>query len=428
MQIMYCETCGVRVPEEDLQSGVALRDGTQRAHCAKCSQAQRPTKNLTRPPTRENAILSRPMKPASGGVARPVTARASGLQPATASNSNAIWIAVGVGAGVFGLLLIVFASRGNPAPKDSPQVPATVVVPAIPAVDPTGKTDVKLAVPLPETVALKRPPANETPATVTLKKPPVEAAADPGIDDIRENFARRKWVELKADIEKAMVNGASTPGARGRVRDFANTYATTAVGKEAADFMRKMVVEGPPVPGATIFASYSRDFQSPSPGKGWRYMWNPSGPAGESAKYASLVWNETKTQYCGNPNEYPVPPAMWVQLRKGAGHPGPGTDQNQPTDRFAIAAYTLQPGQSGRTWAVGTIHRHTTDPGTIELRVYLNDTLKTSLVTAHTNTPFEFSADMGVLNPGDNIYVCVGPSKGDGNDSFNLEYSIYPNP
>jgi hypothetical protein len=419
MQIIYCETCGVRVPEEDLQSGAAFREGPQRAHCAKCSQTQRPTKTLTRPPTRENAILSRATKPATG-AARPVAPRSSGESAPTAPNSNMLWIAIGVGTGVFGLLLILYAARGKPPAKEESPMPPVVA----PTVAPENAT------PPPTTVKLDDKPAakNTQPETVSLVKPATqtltEAKPEAGIDDIRENFAKRKWTALKAQVEKS---GGSS--GRANVRNFATTYATTAAGKEAAEYLKKIAPNEPPLPGANIFASYGHDFKSSTPKTGWRYLWNPETAIGESAKYAPLVWNETKNQYCGDAKEYPGGPSAWAQLKRTGGHPGQGTDQSVKQDRFVIAAYTLQVGQSGKSSVAGVLHRTATSSGTVELRIYVNDSLKTETSTGGTTgAPLDFNTELGQLNPGDTVYVCVGPNKGDGSDSFNLEYSIFPLP
>lgn len=411
MQIIYCDTCGMRIPEADLQSGAALREDSQRAFCVQCSLTQKGTKLLARPPTRENAVLARPAKPATGATQRPAVSR-SGSAPASARNSNKLWIALGLGASAIGLALILFAARGKPV--------SNIETPAPPPAPAAGLGNVSA----PNTARLGDKPQTAPPDTVALTRPPpAEKKPEAGIDDIRESFAKRKWAEIKAEAETSGAKGMI----RTKVRNFSSTYATTAAGKEAAEFLKSMSANDPPPPGANVFAIYTRDFKNAVPAPGWRYLWNQNGPIGDESKYAPLVWNESRDQYSGDPKNYPGGPSAWARLSKSGCHPGQGTDQGVTADRFAIAAYTLQAGQSGKCALVGRINR-LAGGGTIELRIYVNDTLKGSMTFDGSAALIESPLELGMLAAGDDVYVCIGPNKGDGSDSSSLDFTIYPIP
>jgi hypothetical protein len=188
----------------------------------------------------------------------------------------------------------------------------------------------------------------------------------------------------------------------------------------------------PPPPGPNVFAIYSRDFKGPEPSPGWRYLWNKDGAIGNSSKYAPLHWNGAQGGYVGDANKFPAePPLSCATLSNGFGHPGGGVDNNGGGfDRFVIAAYTLQKGQSGKTAIeIGlTYTRNDTSGGKVELRLYVNDALQGSQPISSSTTENQISAHLGDLKEGDTIYFCVGPDREDSSDSFSFRYIIYPVP
>src|SRR5207253_11495685 len=145
-------------------------------------------------------------------------------------------------------------------------------------------------------------------------------------------------------------------------------------GKEAAEFLKKMMENEP-----KAFAVYSRDFKSGTPSPGWKFMWNEKGEIGKAANYSLLVWNAAHAFYATHPQDFPGGGGQWAHWNPGGCHPGPGMLQGQPVHRYAIAAYTLQTGQSGKALLSGKIQRpNVGHGGKVDLRVYIDDALKHS--------------------------------------------------
>jgi hypothetical protein len=188
----------------------------------------------------------------------------------------------------------------------------------------------------------------------------------------------------------------------------------------------------PPPPGPNVFAVYTRDFKGPEPAPGWRYLWNKDGVIGNSSKYAPLQWNSGQGAYSGDANKYPVEtPLGCGQLSNSFGHPGGGIDnEGSVFDRFVIAAYTLQRGQSGKSAIeIGlTYTRQDVSGGRIELRVFVNDTLQGAIPISSSTAENQISAHLGDLKEGDTIYFCVGPDREGSSDSFAFHFTIYPVP
>jgi hypothetical protein len=69
----------------------------------------------------------------------------------------------------------------------------------------------------------------------------------------------------------------------------------------------------------------------------------------------------------------------------------------------------------------------------VQLLVYKDTAIGTVFTNTFTSTcapaaTLNFNHNLGQLQVGDIIYVGVGPNTTDGNDSFNLDYSIVFNP
>ena len=104
-------------------------------------------------------------------------------------------------------------------------------------------------------------------------------------------------------------------------------------------------------------------------------------------------------------------PGAYLYL-DNTGHPGRGSDDvTGNVDRFAIAAYTIQPAKEGLiSIANSSISTLYTGGNGVELRVYVNDTLKTEFVQVAGATASSFDLSLGTLKAGDVVYVAVGPN------------------
>jgi hypothetical protein len=434
MEIVYCDGCGVRVSEADTKSGAAFRDKGGRLLCPTCGAAARAadpqTKSVTKVITKPaSKVVARPHGRETGGIPTighpsasgsrsapahaPVHAPAQAAAPRAGSNPAMLYAGIGGGAG--GLLLIALflllsgkktEEVARPEPKETPVA--------------------KKEEPAP--VAKARPPEpKEKPAPEEAKQaPPKPAEKAEAIDEIRESYAKRKLTDLKTDLQRG---GGAAKAARRKLRDFVTTYASTAAGKEAAELLKQAAPDEPPTPTpAATIAVYRRDYKTDAPAPGWQYLWNEGGEIGAASRYKPLVWNGEKNQYSGDTRQYPGGASGWAACRPQGGHPGTGTDQGSPVDRFAIAAYTLQAGQGGKKLAIsGWICKPSQANTGLELRVYAGDTLKDEVQVASGSTE-QFVTALGTMNDGDTIYVGVGPQRADGNDSFEMDFTIYTIP
>jgi hypothetical protein len=184
-----------------------------------------------------------------------------------------------------------------------------------------------------------------------------------------------------------------------------------------------------------IVADYRDDFLSHSPRPGWSYQWNSAGPITSAANYSQLAWGVGTSRYSskGSPTA-PEPPTegAYVSLTGSGGHPGRGTSQGQTTDRYAIAAYTAK--LTGYyALSNGFVTSSSTASNGGRLIIYTETasgatfTQKFSATFAAGATLNISSFNVGQLQPGDTVYVCVGPNTADASDSFSLDFSVYCN-
>lgn len=184
-----------------------------------------------------------------------------------------------------------------------------------------------------------------------------------------------------------------------------------------------------------VVADYRDDFKTHAPLPGWSYQWNKNGPITSPANYVTLAWRTSGSNYSSKGSTtFPevLTEGAYVQLTSTGGHPGRGTTQAETNDRFAIAAYTVK--LTGY-YAVsnGFVTGSSTAGNGGQVIVYTETnagatyTQKFSSTYAAGTTLTLTALNMGQLQAGDTIYVCVGPNTVDGNDSFSIDFSIYAN-
>ena len=174
-------------------------------------------------------------------------------------------------------------------------------------------------------------------------------------------------------------------------------------------------------------ADYMDDFQGPTPAAGWAYQSNTLGAIGTSANYTDMISTVSGTQYNLSGGSLPVSGSYANLNASGGGHPGEGTSQGEPVDRYVIAAYTVQVTDFGSNTVTGpfqlngtSINDNDLGGSTLSLHVYVNDTLigPAVVLPGNTSTITNFDRDLGSLVAGDTVYVAIGPDGNHGNDSF----------
>lgn len=199
---------------------------------------------------------------------------------------------------------------------------------------------------------------------------------------------------------------------------------------------------------AETVADFLMDFTGPTPATGWSYSWNPTGyQIGDRAHYAGLTYGPA-FDWQNNPigSSYTVT-GRWPAVASGDGqyigvapglsdttapvHPGLGSQQSSDGyDHAAIAAYTIQAGEAGSVSIVNSLIARPAgayaggSTGSDDLFVYVNDTLKKSVLGVNTRDGVSFDCSLGNLNAGDTVYVAVGPHGSNTNDNAWLSFGI----
>ena len=167
---------------------------------------------------------------------------------------------------------------------------------------------------------------------------------------------------------------------------------------------------------------------------GWNYLWNSEGKIGTAAHYSKLAWNANTGQYCTDSSVTTLPasePGSFLFFTPSNGHTGRGKDDGNSIhyDRFAIAAYTIQSGEIGQISITDSSLKVDDSHGNgVELRVYVNDTLKNKFIQAGGADPSSFNVPLGSLKVGDTVYVAFGPNGIDTYDGFSLKFKLAMSP
>jgi hypothetical protein len=193
MNFYFCEKCGKRVTELDIEAGKARDKKFNGVFCATCAQGVLTQENLAitdedvkkylgdKPPaaaaTVEQVSVSKPAGPRDtkgrihlpetsapkiAPVARTTHGHSQGHLPRAKQQSNAAVIGAGVGAAVIVLVLGLVLTGGNPPPREKP----------VPPKDTVAHNDVR---PPPPNAFSTRNPAPEVRVPAPVEKPPEPA-------------------------------------------------------------------------------------------------------------------------------------------------------------------------------------------------------------------------------------------------------------
>lgn len=153
MLIYYCETCGMRISDEEIESGAATKTSAETYACEKCAGAKKPVTAPPLPRATQGVPLPSGAHGATTRAAGRVTSRLaadtpkSGRAPNTSKSLlNPVFIlsAVGIGLMIAGLALTFSKKKSDDGDKIA-EVPAatasTTPLPLVPASGPEKKTD-----------------------------------------------------------------------------------------------------------------------------------------------------------------------------------------------------------------------------------------------------------------------------------------------
>lgn len=202
--------------------------------------------------------------------------------------------------------------------------------------------------------------------------------------------------------------------------------AKPAAGEKAAETPAVEKKAETPAPEAIVLGGFRMSFNPGNPSPGWRYLWNAAGEVGKAIHYRPLIWNKSGA-YTPDSRFPAGSPAKGLMLDMLSGYPGQGSAAApDKLDHYVIIAYTMQKDSTGNVWLTdGSIMKPIGgEKETIELQIYVNDTLKYSDNVSTSETPVLFQQDLGQLKKGDTIYAAVGPDNNDAEDMFHLDFNL----
>jgi hypothetical protein len=204
---------------------------------------------------------------------------------------------------------------------------------------------------------------------------------------------------------------------------------------EAASVAKNYVRRTLPVPGDGfgVIADYRRNFRPSLPGgttpaPQWRYLWNKDGKIGNPDHYADLLWNGQGAYTTAGAKAEIKPAVKFLQLNSQGGHPGQSAAQNQARDYFAIAAFRIR--HAGE-YAIVDSHLSrsgSTGDDAIEVLVHVDAAEPVLRGVAGSAAPTSFDVALGALEPGQTIYVAIGPQESAGMDRFEFDFSLERKP
>lgn len=176
-----------------------------------------------------------------------------------------------------------------------------------------------------------------------------------------------------------------------------------------------------------VVAGYRRDFRPLIPRAGWQYLWNqPQGwggvdihhsshRVGKSSRYHPLI--AAADRYVPDPVESVGAPLFLGAYR---GHPGLG---EPGYGRYAIAAYTVS--DDGFYKITDSVLRTIESQGSgLHLLLHVDDCHPYADTVFPHGLLNDFDCNLGYLNSGNTIYVAVGSVGPEGQDAFELDFSV----
>ena len=170
------------------------------------------------------------------------------------------------------------------------------------------------------------------------------------------------------------------------------------------------------------------DYVEGKPTNHWRYLWNANGPIGHASNYVDLVWNGLNHTAFETTERPQPPPAHFLRIARGSGHPGQGFGQGHEVgnaeERFAIIGFSVL--ETGDYWLTNSVvaRQAGLKNGGLHVRVFVNDNEIGPSTECRTRDGVPFDRALGTLSNGDTVYVAVGPHEVDVNDGFDIDFSL----
>ncbi|MFI5382166.1 MAG: dockerin type I repeat-containing protein, partial [Tepidisphaerales bacterium] len=195
----------------------------------------------------------------------------------------------------------------------------------------------------------------------------------------------------------------------------------------------------------TVIAEFNNDFTPTGVKPGWSFLWNANGPIGSGS--TAYVNNFAPLQPAAGGGYiapgtgltiFPAPDAASMPSIT----PGPGSTQGDRIERYAIVGYTVNAADiaaSGggvqmfpyRFSVLDTSSTQTSDG--IRSAIYANTSLVVSQILPpdfvyDSSAPDAYAVSVGLLRPGDTVYIATGPRSTNTGDLLNLDFTLTLSP
>lgn len=257
MIIVYCEKCGLRIPDREFESGGATRGSDGSHHCGKCSPAVTVAAEVAAVPARTSVKGTDILKPQgadprsskiivrpAAAASRPVASGTEKIPPPAGSDTpkkkslKKLWImaACSVGAGcILGGVILLNSDKktsvdgGLALDRNPPAPPAAVERKP----DPVEVAPPALAI------------TADAPLEASVQKP---KTADEELAQLRGDRAERLLAEAKMDRP-------NSPSYKEKLTQLVTTYRSTHAAEEAATLLQAATKEEPAAPAVAVAAT-----------------------------------------------------------------------------------------------------------------------------------------------------------------------------
>lgn len=255
MEIVYCERCGIRVPEKDLEENRATRDD-KGVICSQCNkvQAVKPAgggrssgANLlpgaAKAERRSEVNLKPPQRGTSHAVLQPAV-RSASVVPRPASTQQTQWLIMGVVAALLVVVGLLLALRDSGQSTEARPAPSPVPPPlALPPVHPPTLPSPAPVVPdIPAPVVPPNPEVAPEPPSPT-KADPAPATSQPELQPVQaEDLARAAFEEL---LRYEGLEAADKASRLARIDAFLEKHGAALVAARARTLRDELLVVKP---------------------------------------------------------------------------------------------------------------------------------------------------------------------------------------
>jgi len=298
MVIVYCEKCGMRVPEDQLQSGLAICSSENRYYCKTCSASMPKSERDHAQP----ANVAHQTTPVPGALKnRPHVARTAERSAAANKGVDKMWL---YGAGVAAVLVLAVFVFSRP--RSQPVAPV--------AKTETSKPPVSTPATTPTT---SQPPANSTPfTTATPATPPADDPVKARMRESERQFEQMREQRGMKLLDEAREFNRANPTDPWSYKDqldkIVSSYRSTPAAEQAAKLLATLKMPdgprpAPPAPPVAAAAAIPASWTGEPGADGWRPVLDGKSPPFRGTGFGTWKYDNgtlVNTEKCGDQTNF----------------------------------------------------------------------------------------------------------------------------